>query len=98
MITNEEDREYIQNNNEPMNNEWGDHSYESKKDPLVELNMEPFMRDYLNRLLKVLIKYPRIYERTLGEVIKTDHVIDLMGGAKKFNKFTYRAAPAREFI
>lgn len=45
--------------------------------------MEHTTEDYRNRLLTVLRKYPGLYDGTLGEVVTTEHVIDVTEGVNK---------------
>lgn len=68
---NQEESEIPQIINNWKQEDFGDHTSESTKDPLSELYMEHLTEDYPNRLLKVLRKYPGLYDRNLGEVVTT---------------------------
>jgi len=55
--------------------------------------------EHRNRLRSMLRKYESLYDGTLGEIVATEHTIDLTEGAAPIRQQPYRAGPkAREVV
>lgn len=61
--------------------------------------MEHLSKDCRTKINKILNNYNILYYATLGEVVSTEHVIDLIEGAKPIRQLPYRAGPgSREVV